>query len=64
MDKGYTPLYPPYGGPPRGFACELEHEGGGRCTKLTTTEAGMRRHVEDYHGVELQPELFEKKEGE
>lgn len=48
----YSPLYPPEGGPLRGFVC---NEKG--CKAVTRTERGIRMHLTVVHGIRMQGEF-------
>ena len=65
----FVALYPEYGGPARGFRCEVDCCKGtedydseyphGVCGRVTRTEAGMRIHLRIKHGIKIQGELFD-----
>lgn len=56
----YTPLYPPYGGPPLGFACLHRPES---CREVTRTLRGIRAHLWRKHKIREQMDLeFSKTE--
>jgi len=53
----YVPLYPPYGGKPRAFGCQLS-KGPKACSAITKTERGMLSHLWHTHKIKLQMDLF------